>query len=179
MTPDLFWTSGPWAGRLAIVRRPRGGDWLQDEIFGLRDAGVDVLVSLLERDEELDLQLTQEASLAAAAGIQFISFPIPDRGVPGSLPATASIFQELGRALDQGKSVAVHCRQGIGRSALIAAGLLVSAGVDPRSALDLVTSARGVPVPETPEQRSWIERVAPVVSAPEPLHPGPGPRTPS
>src|SRR2546430_4839831 len=64
MTPDLFWIPGPWPGRLAITNRPRGGDWLQDEIAGLHSAGVEVLVSLLEAEEERELQLRQEASLA-------------------------------------------------------------------------------------------------------------------
>src|SRR2546430_3485943 len=107
MTPDLFWIPGPWPGRLAITNRPRGGDWLQDEIAGLHSAGVEVLVSLLEAEEERELQLRQEASLAKAAGIEFISFPIPDRGVPGSLHETSAVLSELCLALDHWKSVAV------------------------------------------------------------------------
>ena len=159
MTPDLFWIPGPWPGRLAITNRPRGGDWLEDEIRGWRDAGVEVVVSLLEGDEERDLQLREEGRLAEAAGIDFISFPIPDRGVPGSLHEAASMLRRLTRALAEGKSVAVHCRQGIGRSALIAAGMLVASGMDARGALDMISSARGIKVPETAEQRRWVEQV--------------------
>ena len=51
MTPDLFWIVGPWRGRLAIAARPRGGDWLEDEITGWRLAGIDIVVSLLESHE--------------------------------------------------------------------------------------------------------------------------------
>ena len=36
MNPDLFWITGPWRGRLAIATRPRGGEWLGDEIRGWR-----------------------------------------------------------------------------------------------------------------------------------------------
>lgn len=45
------------AGRLSTMARPRGNDWLQDEMKGLREAGTDVLVSMLTSDEvdELDL----------------------------------------------------------------------------------------------------------------------------
>ena len=48
MKPDLFWIPGPWRGKLAIVARPRGADWLDDEANALREAGVDQIVSLME-----------------------------------------------------------------------------------------------------------------------------------
>ena len=50
MSPDLYWIVGPWRGRLAIAARPRGGDWLDDELSGWRQAGIDVVVSLLENE---------------------------------------------------------------------------------------------------------------------------------
>lgn len=77
------------AGCLAISTRPRGGDWLEDEIRGWRSARVDSVVSLLEKDEEKQLELDDEGRLAKANGIQFISFPVVDRGVPTSIPSTA------------------------------------------------------------------------------------------
>ena len=43
MRTTFFPVVGAEPGRLAIVGRPRGGDWLEDEFRGLRDAGVDVL----------------------------------------------------------------------------------------------------------------------------------------
>ena len=92
--------------------------------------------------------------------ISFISFPIPDRGVPSSLQEAASLILGITAQLEAGKNVAVHCRQGIGRSGLIAAGTLVASGVGAEEAMQAVTSARGVPVPETTEQRLWTERLS-------------------
>ena len=43
---------GPWAGEVAIVLRPRGGDWLPDEIEALKDEGFEVIVSLLTGQKE-------------------------------------------------------------------------------------------------------------------------------
>jgi protein-tyrosine phosphatase len=163
MIPELYWIPGPWPGRLAIANRPRGGDWLLDETRGLSNAGVNVLVSLLEPEEEQDLELQQENNAAKAAGIDFISYPIPDRSVPASVHQAAGVLAGLSLALDHGKTVAVHCRQGIGRSAVIAASLLVAAGHDPTRALELVSAARGIRVPETREQQRWVEQVAPLV----------------
>jgi protein-tyrosine phosphatase len=158
MIPDLFWITGPWRGRLAISTRPRGGDWLEDEIRGWRSAEVDSVVSLLEKDEERQLQLDEEGLITEANGIHFISFPIVDRGVPTSIPATISLLRSVNDALEQGENVAVHCRQGIGRAALVAAGTLMAAGKSPEAALEAVRSARGLNVPETAEQRDWLQR---------------------
>ncbi len=156
--PDMFRIPGPWRGRLAISTRPRGGDWLEDEIRGWKRAGVDSVVSLLEKDEERQLDLTEEERLAAENAIRFVSWPIPDRSVPASMGSALPMLQSLTHALEQGERVAVHCRQGIGRSALVAAGALMAAGASPEVALDAVRQARGLNVPETDEQLNWLRR---------------------
>jgi len=62
------------------------------------------------------------------------------------------------RMAGSGKSVTIHCRQSVGRSALLAATLLVEAGINPDEAFRRIEAARGCPVPDTPEQRAWVER---------------------
>ena len=47
MLTGLFWVEGPWLGRMAISPRPRGGEWLDDEMKGWRRTGFDAIVSLL------------------------------------------------------------------------------------------------------------------------------------
>src|SRR5215469_14841665 len=103
MNPDLFWVPGPWHGRLAVIGRPRGGDWLEDEVSAWRRAGLDVIVSLLEAEEAAQLELLEEEAL--------------------------SLFAKIGRKLDGGENVAIHCRQSVGRSGMVAAGLLITAGM--------------------------------------------------
>jgi protein-tyrosine phosphatase len=159
MSPDLFWIPGPWRGRLAIVTRPRGGDWLDDEISGLRQSGIDVMISLLELDEAAQLNLAAEREVAEAHNIRYVSFPVPDRGVPASLPAFFSLMSRVSSVLDEGKNVAVHCRQGIGRSGLIAAGILATSGMHPDEAIKIVSTARRLAVPETMDQRLWVEQL--------------------
>jgi hypothetical protein len=82
MRAQLYWIEGPWAGRFAIMPRPRGGDWLEDEVQAWQHAGLNRVVSLLTPDEVADLDLGQEAALCQAHGMQFVSFSIPDRRVP-------------------------------------------------------------------------------------------------
>lgn len=159
MTPDLFWIPGAWRGKLAVATRPRGGDWLEDDISGLRQAGVHILVSLLEKDEAAHFELSREGDIAESNNLRFLTFPIPDRGVPASTREALSLLTAIAAALDQGKNVAVHCRQGIGRSGLIAAALLVLSGIKAETAIQAVSAARGLTTPETQEQRDWIKHL--------------------
>jgi protein-tyrosine phosphatase len=161
MKPDLYRIPGPWRGYLAIVARPRGGDWLNDEASGWRESGIDTIVSLLEEEESAQLDLTTERQAAEGRGITFVSFPIPDRGVPASVDSALSTIRALAGQLERGKNVAVHCRQGIGRSGLIAVGVLLTAGTPLEEAIRIVSSARGLPIPETLDQRRWIDQIAP------------------
>ncbi len=160
MTTGLHWIEGPWPGRLAISARPRGGDWLTDEIEGWRDAGVDVIVSLLTPNEVEQLDLQDEANLSARNSIIFLNLPIEDRTVPSSGAEVVRLVERLENALSEGKNVVIHCRQGIGRAGLIAACLLIDRGALVLDALQRVSAARGVPVPETSEQREWVDRHA-------------------
>lgn len=160
MNPRLFWIPGPWKGRLAITSRPRGGDWLDGEIAAWSAAGIGVVVSLLEPHEVLELELAEEHTMVLQAGMYFHLFPVPDRGVPGSLADWLDFLRILDRRLMEGSQVAVHCRQSVGRSSLVAAGLLVISGTAPDVAVSVVSTARGIAVPETAEQLAWIQRIA-------------------
>ena len=159
MKADLFWIPGPWRGRLAIAARPRGGDWLDDEATAWRRAGIDAVVSLLEDREAAQLDLVRERQAAEDHAVAFLSFPIPDRGIPASSEAAITVIGHIVSQLEAGKNVAVHCRQGIGRSGLIVVGALMTSGVNAEDAIRIVGSARGVEVPETSEQRRWVEHL--------------------
>jgi hypothetical protein len=124
MHTDLFWVEGPWLGRMAISPRPRGEDWLDDEMIGWRKAGVDAVVSLLEPDEAEHLGLDRERRFSEANDMEFYSLPIADRNVPDSDADTERLLTVLEEALNRGNTIAIHCRQGIGRAGLIASALL-------------------------------------------------------
>ena len=158
MTTELHWVDGPWPGRLALAARPRGGDWLEDELAAWRRAGVDTVFSLLTAEEEDDLDLRGEARAAKAQGMDFLSLPIPDRQVPGSAADLAAALKQVDAELAQGRNVVVHCRQGIGRTGLMSAALLIGRGWDAERAVRKLSATRGVPIPDTPEQRRWIDR---------------------
>ena len=156
----LYWISVSWPGKLAIAARPRGDDWLEDEVRDWKNAGVSTVLSLLAPDEERDLHLAAESDVARSLGLRFESLPIPDRQVPSSPSEVAPILGELNSELSAGKSAVIHCRQGVGRSGMIAACLLVMRGMDPDTAVCELVRARGTAVPETEEQRRWIDLFA-------------------
>jgi protein-tyrosine phosphatase len=165
MTP-LFWIDRRFPGRLAVAARPRGDDWLEDEFAAWRCQNADVIVSLLAPEEYEELGLISEPRQAAAAGMEFIPCPVADRGVPASAATFLALAQRLGKVLLAGRNVAIHCRQGVGRSALLAVAVLVTLGVSRDEAWAQVRTARGVPVPDTAEQRAWLDRHAQIVSHP-------------
>jgi len=160
MRSSAFWISTPTEGRLAIMARPRAGEWLEDEVAAWRADGVTDVVCLLEDDEVEELGLEAEPALCRAAGIKFTPFPIRDRGVPSSMSQVMSLAGTIVDKLRHGGGVAIHCRAGIGRSSLIAACALVRCGIAPTVALERIAATRGVAVPDTDEQRSWVAQFA-------------------
>ncbi|WP_405575465.1 tyrosine protein phosphatase [Streptomyces sp. NBC_01167] len=154
MRPALFTVDLPGPGQLSTMARPRGNDWLDDEMIALKNQGVDVLVSALTGPELDELGLADEPRTAAAAGLQFVAIPIPDRTVP-DLATILPTLRRLAVRLHEGAHIVTHCRAGIGRSSLLAAALLILSGVDPDTAWGQIERARGLTVPDTAEQREW------------------------
>ena len=103
------------------------------------------MVSLLTPAEEAELDLVREEAACRKHGMEFLSLPIPDRGVPATAPSLDHLLALVIANLGSGKAVVIHCRQGIGRSALVAASALVSTGEDVTGAFARVERARGRP----------------------------------
>lgn len=144
MRPELYWINDVPTGRLAIMPRPRAGDWLSDELAAWRLAGVDVVVSLLTDDEVEELGLQHEPKLCEEIGLTFVSYPIVDRHVPTSIEDFVRIVSRLDDYLADDRGVAIHCRMGIGRSSLVAACILVKSGCSVTQAFDSISQDRGI-----------------------------------
>jgi len=164
MGSSVYWIEAGPKVRLAIMARPRAGDWLADEIAAWRAEKIDIVISLLEAHEVMELGLQSEAALCGDHGIAFVSFAIPDRGVPSSLHATRELARRSAEELRSGRSIAVHCRAGIGRSALLAACILAIHGHDVAAAFRWIAEARRLDVPDTDEQRNWAMAFAAQIS---------------
>lgn len=157
MPTPLYSIDNLAAGKLSIMPHPRGGEYLADVIKDLRAANVDILISLLSETETSGLELDEEAVHCANQGIDYLSFPITDFGVPPFSMRTFRFLKQLNEQLSQGKHIALHCYQGIGRSGLMAASLLTLTGLPAEQAFDQLSQVRGNTVPETDEQRAWVQ----------------------
>jgi hypothetical protein len=158
---SIYWIQHGPKPSLAIVARPRGEDWLYGDLLAIKSSGIDILVSLLEPDEAIDLGLGREGDLAQKAGMEFVSFPIVDRTTPENRQNFCKLISRLTEALRTGKHVGVHCRGSIGRSTVIAASILIESGWNAVEALRMIEEARGCRVPDTDAQQRWILNFTP------------------
>ena len=156
MIPEIYKVRDLERSFLATMPYPSGDDELSEELSGLRELGVDILVSLLEPSESEMLGLTMTGALAAGLGLEFVSYPVPDHDVPPKPREFANLAFELSDRLIGGSNVAVHCLGGIGRSTLLAAAIMVDLGDDPGTLFDRMSWARGYPVPDTTDQMDWF-----------------------
>lgn len=158
MFPTFRWVDTGDRFRLAIMPRPDPYA-LDEHLAQLRADGVDVLVSMLQPEEAVRIGLAEEAAACERAGIRFYNHPVPDHDVPIDREATETFAKEILGELEAGRGVVIHCFAGIGRSATMAATVLVLAGFDLDDACGRISVARNLRVPETPAQIEWLRGV--------------------
>ena len=88
--------------------------------------------------------------------------PTLDVSVPRADQADAfrALLQKVLAAIQEGKTVAVHCRGGLGRSGLFAASVLAESGMPADEAIALTREARPGAI-ETAEQEAWVRAFSP------------------
>lgn len=158
MLPTIYTVAEIGKGFLSVMAKPVSGDYIDDEFSGFARLGVNKIVCLLECWEQREVGLACEETLCARYCIEYLSFPVVDRGLPdtgGALELASHLYHEIWA----GKHVAIHCRAGIGRTGIIAGAVLLNAGMSAKKALTLISQARGVQVPDTEEQEQWLESI--------------------
>jgi len=143
--------------KLGIMPRPRGGDWLEEEIIKFRKQNIGTWVSLLEQHEINELGLRNQQTLCSRHELEYINFPIVDRSIPEKGNKIDSLIETLYQKTKTGNSVVIHCRMGIGRSSIIAGCILLKAGFKTDQILQKITAARGLKVPDTDQQIQWLK----------------------
>jgi len=158
MTSEIYWINDPAIGekKIGTMARPRGDDWLEDEIKGLKLQQVDCLISLLEWSEIDELALQEEEAFCKKWEIEFINFPIEDVTVPNQETPFIQLTQRILDRINQNKKVVIHCRAGIGRSSILAAAVLIKAGFKVATVFEVIATYRKSRVPDTEEQKAWI-----------------------
>jgi len=158
MLPVIYEVVAIGTGKLFVMAMPVSGERIDEEFAGLRQLGIDHVVSLLEVEEQFEVGLADEEALCIKNGMRFTSFPITDRDVPQKIDALA-LAARLNRDISNGGHVVVHCRAGVGRTGVIASAVLIQAGYSSGEAIHMVSFARGSLVPDTEAQDNWIRSI--------------------
>jgi ADP-ribosyl-[dinitrogen reductase] hydrolase len=143
--------------RIGLCPCPGRDGSLARDLGRLRDWGAECLVTLMEDHELAALGVTSIRSELEAIGMRWWHLPIRDMGVPDETfeAGWRSIGPELHGLIRGGRSIALHCHGGHGRTGTIAARLLVEMGADPDDAIARVREVRP-PSIETPGQEAYV-----------------------
>jgi protein-tyrosine phosphatase len=159
MPAKIYWLHNfENTSRLGIMARPRGSDWLEEDILSLKRQGVQVIVSLLDRNEIHELGLEKEAERCLNHRIEYINFPIVDRNVPKLDFVFHNFITQLKEKISIGTNIVIHCRMGIGRSTIIAGCLLLRPGYKTDEVIADISKIRGMSVPDTDGQIAWLKK---------------------
>ena len=154
--PSIYIVEPIGSGFVAVMARPAPGEWLAEELEAIAEFGIHRVVSLLELNESEELGLGGEADTCKTCDMDFVSYPIADRGLPKSISNFSEFTHMLYETTGRGINTVIHCRAGIGRIGIVTAGVLLQAGFEPDNAFEHISNARGMAVPDTEEQRNWV-----------------------
>jgi ADP-ribosyl-[dinitrogen reductase] hydrolase len=130
---------------------------LETDMSAIKEWQTTCLVTLMEDHEFELLGVKQLPFKAQEHCLNWFHLPIRDVSIPdarfhGSWP---DIGLHLMDDLKDGGRVVIHCRGGLGRSGIVAALLLIEAGMDSRSAVEVVREARPGAI-ETIQQEAYV-----------------------
>jgi len=164
---EVGWIHLPNGARVALTFAPgktcpssSGAPWARDLATDLAalagQHGVEVLVSLITDSELAAIDTPELASACKAVGINLIRSPIPDKHVP-TLAQAQGLVRAIESNLAGGRTVAIHCLGGLGRTGTIAGCLMANRGVESNVIFNDLNIARGPACPETEAQRRFVE----------------------
>jgi ADP-ribosylglycohydrolase len=173
--PGSYWVV---PGRLLVGEHP-GSQSRADTMDRLRRflrAGVTCFVDLTEPRELPSYESLLPFTTPTGRRIEYLREPIPDHSVPAERDGMTRILEALDEALEAEHVVYLHCRAGIGRSAMAAGCWLASRPGVNGDALERLqvmwqqsAQSQAWPmVPETAEQAEFVRNWAPTARGPRP-----------
>nr|CAA6807939.1 MAG: Protein tyrosine phosphatase [uncultured Thiotrichaceae bacterium] len=155
MDSKVFKVKSIGQGTLFIMPCPKP-EQLEDSLLHLKHLGINKVVSLLEIEEAVHLGAANEGEMCKRLDMSFEQFPIRDRNIPKNPAKFRQLVNTLYEELYNGTSIAIHCYAGIGRTGLLAGGLMITEGISVGSAVELMSDARGRNMPQTQDQYEYL-----------------------
>ena len=109
-------------GRLLVGEHPGSRSRAQsmERLRRFLEAGITCFVDLTEPDEFPAYEMLLPFETPSGRRVEYLREPIPDHGVPADRETMGRILAMLDGALETGHRVYLHCRAGVGRSAMAA-----------------------------------------------------------
>ena len=125
----------------------------------LQAAGAEALISLMPTSELEQNQAAELPSLCAARQMEWFHLPVADEQAPldDFERAWEQARARLLALLEAGRTLAIHCKGGSGRTGLIAARLLIEQGLPRDEAVACVQALRPKAI-QHPAHVAWIEQ---------------------
>lgn len=132
---------------------------VSEALTTLQAAGAEALITLMPTEELALNEATQLPQLCAERDLEWFHLPVADEQVPLADfdDAWGESVARISELLSAGKSVAIHCKGGSGRTGLIAARILIDREVPRETAIASVQALRPKAI-QHPAHIGWIER---------------------
>ncbi|MEY2920793.1 MAG: hypothetical protein RL261_2098 [Pseudomonadota bacterium] len=154
-------------GRLLVGEHPGSRSRAQsmERLRRFLEAGITCFIDLTEPDESPAYEMLLPFETPSGRRVEYLREPIPDHGVPTDRETMGRIVAMLDGALEAGHRVYLHCRAGVGRSAMAAGCWLAerNPGGGEAALTELadywqqcLQSSMWKQVPETSEQRDYV-----------------------
>lgn len=139
------------------------GSWFRDldmDLSEIKQWDTEILISLNEPHEFDAFSVTQLPEKVKALGMQWMHFPIRDRGIPNSQfellwESRSHLIKDV---INSGSNVVIHCLGGLGRTGMVSARLLIEMGMYHEKAMQLVREARPGAI-ETYKQECYVRKL--------------------
>lgn len=117
---------------------------MSSDLESIRKWGATVVLTLVELRELALLGVSDLPDRALSMSLLWLHLPIRNMGLPDEVfeESWKWIGPRLLNLLKDGKRILIHCKEGIGRSGIVAARLLIESGIDHQTALRAVRKAR-------------------------------------
>ncbi len=144
--PNSYWVTPRRfaAGEYPAEVEPRAA---AKKLRALLESGINHFIDLTESGETTDqgklvpyLEIADEEARKLGQSVTWARYPIVDTTVPHSPECMAEILNAIDSALNDGKTVYVHCWGGVGRTGTVVGCWLVRQGHTGQEALDRIAS---------------------------------------